>query len=322
MFGLAVKTVFPIGIDVGRVNLKMAQLGLDKDDLYLYAAAAEQIPVDIEYGSVEWQRWVAASVKSMVSFGRFSSKEVIAAIPRDDVFIEQLRIEVSGKDDIERDICAKMADKLPFDVSEAIVKNVATTTTSANGKAEVLVMAAHRRNVDRHLAIYENAGLNVNGIGVWPIAMTDCYVRFFGRRTADFDTIAMLMSVENDYSNIVICKHKDILFARTVSIGFCHFGQTETVNRLISEIDACCRHLESFYTGSHVERLVFFSGRSVHERICEKISELAQRMQVPAQIGDVLAAVNVDQNCKEMVDRRGSQLDWSLAFGLSLAGAN
>jgi hypothetical protein len=130
----------------------------------------------------------------------------------------------------------------------------------------------------------------------------------------------MLMSVENDYCNIVICKHKDLLFARTVPIGFCHFNETESVNRLMSEIDACCRYFESFYAGTNVERLVFFSGRSVNESICEKISELAQRMQVPAQIGDVLAAVNIHQDCQEIVDRRGSQVDWSLAFGLSLTG--
>lgn len=322
MLGLAVKTVFPIGIDLGRVNLKMAQLGLDGDGLYLYAAATENVPKDLEYGSADWQRWVAASVREMVSRGRFSGKEVMAAIPRDDIFIEQLRIEVSGNDDIEKEIREKMTDKLPFDASDAIVKHVAATSLSENGGSEVLVMAAHRCEVDRHLAIYENAGLNINGIGVWPIAMTDCYVRFFGRRKTDADMIVMLMSVEDDYSNIVICKYKDLLFARTVPIGIRHFSQAEMVNRLMSEIDASCRYFESFYAGTHVQRLVFFSGRSVSESICEKISEFAQRIQVPAQIGDVLAAVNIHQNCQEIAERRGCQVDWSLAFGFSLAGAN
>ena len=49
MLGLDVKTVFPVGIDLGRVNLKIAQLGLDEDDLYLYAAATVEIPGNVEY---------------------------------------------------------------------------------------------------------------------------------------------------------------------------------------------------------------------------------------------------------------------------------
>ena len=64
--------------------------------------------------------------------------------------------------------------------------------------------------------------------------------------------------------------------------------------------------------------MVFLSGKSVDEDICEKISKLAERMQVPAQIGDVLAAVDIKPGSEESVDRRRCQLDWAIAFGLSL----
>jgi hypothetical protein len=59
---------------------------------------------------------------------------------------------------------------------------------------------------------------------------------------------------------------------------------------------------------------------------------IAKQMEMPAQIGDCLAAVNIPDNChlkkksegdkKQMggpVDRRDCQVNWAVAFGLSLS---
>ena len=322
MLGLVKKTIYPVGVELGRKDFKMAQLGLSKEGVYLHAAITDSVPDDLEFGSAQWQRWAVGSVKKMAANGDFWGKEVVAAIPGDDIFIEQFKMSGSGSGNIDQDVHKIMAGKLPFDLSNAVIKYVTSDGSNGKGQADVIVMAADRCNVDRQLAIYENAGLSVKGIGVWPMAMTNCYVRFFGRRGSDAGIISMLMKVDHECSNIVICKHKDILFARTVPIGAVHFNFIEMVTRLMSEIDACCRYFESIYSGMHVERLVFFSGRSVNEMVCENISELARRIRVPAQIGDVLAAVEADDNNRFGVDRRGSDVDWSLAFGLSLTGAN
>jgi Tfp pilus assembly PilM family ATPase len=322
MLGLVKKTIYPVGIELGRRELKMAQLGLCEDGAYLHAAIIDSVPEDVEFGSAKWQHWAISAVKEMIAHGEFSGKEVMTAIAADDIFIEQFKISGSGKVNINKNIHEKMAGKLPFNLSDAIIKYVSSTGVNEKGESEVIVMASHRRNVDRQLAIYENAGLVVKGIAVWPMAMTNCYVRFFGRRESDVEMTSMLMTVDQDYSNIVICKHTEVLFARTIPIGIVHFSRKEMVTRLMSEIDACCRYFESIYSGKHVERLVFFSGRSVNEFVCEKISELAQRIHVPAQIGDVLAAVDTEDNNNSGVDRRGSDVDWSLAFGLSLSGGD
>lgn len=322
MLGLVKKTIYPVGIELGRKELKMAQLGLSGGGVYLHAAVTDTVPEDVEFGNAKWQRWAVSSISEMIGHGQFFGKEVIAAIPADDIFIEQFKISGSGSGNIDKDIREKMAGKLPFDLSDGIIKYVSSTGASGKGNVEVVVMAADRCNVDRQLAIYENAGLSVKGIGVWPMAMTNCYIHFFGRRVSDAKTVSMLMTVDHDSSNIVICKHTEILFARTIPIGVVHFNRTEMVTRLMSEIDACCRYFESIYSEIHVERLVFFSGRSINESVCEKISELAQRIHVPAQIGDVLAAVDTDENKHFGVDRRGSEVDWSLAFGLSLSGGD
>ena len=314
------KRVLPTGVDLGSGYLKMAQLGFDGMRLYLYAAGREEKPPEIEPGSGDWQRWVATTAKEMISKGSFSGKQIITAMPSDDVFIDQIKIPKAADEKTEQAVFAKIEPRLPFDPTGAMVRYVVAEQQCNDGQMDVLVMVAERKTVDGHLAIYEKAGLEIQGMSVWPLAMTNSYIEFFGRRNEDIKTVAMLVDIGANHSNIVVCRHKNLLFARVIQIGFKQLNDDEMVQKLMVEMDACCRYFESVSGGAHIQRLVFISGRSVERNICEKVSELAQRMRIPAQIGDVLAAVEVRSGCRFDIERRGRQVDWATAFGLSLAG--
>jgi hypothetical protein len=181
-------------------------------------------------------------------------------------------------------------------------------------------MAADSITVDHHLAIYENAGLDVQSINVWPFAMTNSFVEFFSRRREEQDKVAMLLDMGTTNTNVVICRNRNLLLARVVSLGFADLEQDDGVQRLISEIDACSRYFEFHCGGMHIQRLVFLAAKDVDERICYKLAEMAQRMQIPAQIGDVLTAVDMRPGCRARADKYDGYIDWSVAFGLSLSG--
>ena len=87
-----------------------------------------------------------------------------------------------AEDKIRDAVLGKIAGRLPFESKDALVQFV---VTNAAAETDVLVMATERTKVDRHLAIYEKAGLQVQSIGVWPLAMVACYTNFFGRRRSD-----------------------------------------------------------------------------------------------------------------------------------------
>ena len=180
-------------------------------------------------------------------------------------------------------------------------------------------MATEKQKIDRHLAIYEKAGLNVKSISIWPFAMANSYAAFFSRREDESNIIAMLMDVGRKHTNVVICKAKNVLFARLIPVGASELCQGEMAQKLIAEIDACGRYFESLSKDEKIERLIFLAGQNVDKSICEKIAELAKRMQVQAQIGDVLAAIDVMPGCNFVdIDRRNSKIDWTTTFGLSL----
>ena len=150
------------------------------------------------------------------------------------------------------------------------------------------------------------------------LAIVNSYVKFFGRRNEDEKTIAMLVDTGANHSNIAICKHTNLLFARVIPVGFMRLVNGNMAEDLIEEMNACWRYFESVPGGGRIERLIFFSGRGTDNRLCKKVGQLAEKMQIPAQIADVLTAVEVRKECKIAIGRCGYKVDWARAFGLSL----
>ncbi len=314
------KHVYPAGIDVTGDSLKVAQLAFDGTYRYVQATGFEAIPEDIQYGTADWQKWIAVAVKKIIKDGAFKGSSVITSMLPQDVFIDEVRVPRTAIANPEEAAFKKVSSKFPFDPQQAMIQYIVADLGINTDQINVLVMATDRTIVDRHLAIYEKAGLDIKGIAVWPLVMANTYVKFFSRRKSEASIIAMLVDVTADTSKIIICRGSDLLFARAIPIGSVHVNQGQMVQRLVSEMEACCHYFESMANSAHIERLLLLSGRSVDASFCDKMAEFAAKMQIPAQIGDVLAAVESKESSS--IDRRDTSVDWTTAFGLSLTGAD
>jgi hypothetical protein len=74
--------------------------------------------------------------------------------------------------------------------------------------------------------------------------------------------------------------------------------------------------------------LIFLSGRNAAKEVCATI---AKQLEMPAQMGDCLSAVEVARSCRlgwdngdkkdagSRIERRNSDVNWTVAFGLSLS---
>ncbi len=94
------------------------------------------------------------------------------------------------------------------------------------------------------------------------------------------------------------------------------------------ELTACKRQFGLIYRDAQIERLIFLSGQSGCKDIYAKI---AKQLEMPAQMGDCLAAVEIAKSCRlsrddnsqgdvgNNIDRRDHHLNWAVAFGLSLS---
>lgn len=318
-FGLNKKRICPIGVDLGKAFLRMAQLGLNGHQPSLLAAGLRAKPADIQAGSPAWQRWAVEAIKEIYHQSGFKSRQVVTALSSDDVFIDLIKVPRSGLDNLEQAALPKAQKRLPFEPQQAVIQYVpAEHSQNKSPDVDVLVIAAQRETVNRHLAIYEYAGLEVVGITIWPNALIQSYVHFFCRREEEQSQIAMLLDVGSRHTNVVICRGPALLFARIVSIGYIHLSDTAMLMRLMSELEACVRYYESMSGNAAIERMVFLSGSGIDAVLCDRLAELARQMQVAAQIGDVVCAVEMSQTPNCLIDRRNNKIDWATAFGLSL----
>jgi hypothetical protein len=289
---------------------------------FLVSAGLRAKPEEIVPRSPAWQHWAIEAIKDMLREGEFKGRDVVTALPSDDLFIDPIKVPRSTLDRLNETALPKVQKRLPFKAEDAIIQYIEIQQSeSKSPEADVLVIVTERETINRYLAIYEKVGLNVVGISIWPNALIQSYSNFFCRRQNEQSHIAMLLDVGTNHTNVVICRGSELQFARVVSIGYTQLAEGQMVQRLLAEIDACIRYFESLPCSGSIERMVFLAGSGTTSVLCEKIAELAQQMQVPAQIGDVLCAVEMNRGPACLVDRRNSRVDWAMAFGLSLNNA-
>jgi len=330
---------YPIGVDISDGALKLAQLANNPKGAVLVAADSRNCPEQIEPGSAEWQRWAISAISELTANGRFRGKNAAAAVAPGDVFIDHIRMPPSAESpandkttgkrrrfeqSLHNSIVSKIKQKLPFEAEQAMIKYIPTEDDNA------IAIATERKKIDRHLAIYERANLQISSITVWPLALTNTYVQFFGRRKSDIDAVVMLLDMEPGRTNVVICRHKKPLFACSISIGTGRLGAVadksgstaqndEMTARLALELTGCRRHFSSIYKKARLERLIFLSGRLADRNI---YTAIAKQLELPAQMGDCLAAVRMPASAEADgpdIDRRQCQINWATAFGLSLS---
>ncbi|UCD49066.1 MAG: pilus assembly protein PilM [Phycisphaerales bacterium] len=301
-----------IGVDLGSDCLKLAQLANGSEEAVLMAGQYVNRPTDITAGTARWQRWAVEVMSKATANGNFKGKEVVAALPANEVFIDHIRWPKKFDGKIEDAIFAKIKQKLPFEPIQknTLIKYIATEQDN------VMVLATERTAIDHHLAIYERAGLTIKSIGVWPVALATCYAYFFGRRKTDLDAVVMLLDIQPECTNMVICRHKHPLYACSVPLGARQFKEEPQVGRLVMELTANRRQFLSIYKNTQIERLIFLSGLAVEPDVYRMI---ARQLEVQAQMGDCMAATEVTDPDDFGLDRRNGKVSWALAFGLSLS---
>ncbi len=312
MLGIIKNQAFPIGVDVTDDSLRMVQMkNMDeKGPLILLAGNCQSCPPDILPGTPTWQRWAIDAMRNVCSNTRFAGRHVIASVPPSEVFIDHIKVSKNDSRDLDETIMTKAKQKLTGEFENSLVKYI--TTEEDN----VVIIATGRVMIDRHLAIYEEAGLKIKSIGVWPLALVNTYVKFFGRRSTDRETVVMLVDTGVLRTNVVICRHKDLLFARSIPVGTKLLKMGESTSRLIAEIAACRQSFYSLYKKARIERVIFMTGQAVDKDI---YTSIAIQLQLPAQIGDCMSAVSIAEDNPLDIGRRNNQFSWATAFGLSLS---
>jgi Tfp pilus assembly PilM family ATPase len=303
--------VYPIGVAIGNDSIQLAQLADNGSGVKLLAVDSRQRPENVEAGSSGWQRWAIEVLQELIDNGKFKGREVAGMMPAGEVFIEHIKMPKKKQDNVEEIIFSEIKHKLPFEASmdNLIMKYVETEDD------DILAIVTEREKVNRHLAIYEKADAHVKTVSIWPSALTGCYAKFFGRRKSDIKAVVMLIDVNADCTNVVICRHRGLLLARTTAIRACQLESEGHSAELTVQLENFVKDFRSRYAGKTIERVIFLSGGIVSRDIYMSI---AKQLKMPAQMGDCLAAVEAVNPCDPGMDQKGCKISWAGSFGLSL----
>ncbi|HEX2971443.1 MAG TPA: pilus assembly protein PilM [Tepidisphaeraceae bacterium] len=374
----------PIAVDIGTDSIKMLQLEPQADQMRLIDAAVTEIPESARSTPQARDDFAAEAIRTMLHQGAFKGRQIVTCLPAANMAVQHLRVTKMTDDELRKALPFEAQGKLPFDATRAVLRHliVGEVYQDQEAKIEVILMAASRDSVERHLNLLAKCKLEVVGIHVEPSALIECFAHLF-RRKGDENISTMFVDMGAGSTHVVIAHGTHMVFAKHVSIGGDTFNKKiaetikgsftaarelrikalaqaqsqrlpagvvainndangnalgatnghaaalvdpetltkivaaleEPMDILVSELELCVRYYESIHPGKQIDRVIFVGGESRHVSLCQKI---AQRLGLPATLGDPMARLLKDSRCQSKVEMRVPQPGWAIAVGLGL----
>ncbi|HEY4330649.1 MAG TPA: pilus assembly protein PilM [Phycisphaerae bacterium] len=209
----------PIAVDIGTETIKLLQVEPREGQFRLVAAACESIPEEARAKPADREAFVSDALRKMLNEG-FRGKQIVTCLPANAVALQHLRIAKMSDADLAKALPFEAAGKLPFDANRAVIRHTVAGEVFQNqeAKQEVIVMAAPRDAVERHLNLLSKQKLEVVGIHVEPNALIECFNHLF-RRKGDENICTMFIDMGAGATHVVIAHGKNIVFAKHIPIG-------------------------------------------------------------------------------------------------------
>ncbi len=345
----------PIGVDLGSTRVKVAQLRVAAENLELVAASAVDIPPARRKDLKSRLDFIAQSIRAMMGRDTFKGREAILSLPAQATFLHHVKMPQVPEEHMDNALRMELQGKTPYAVEDATIRYVIAGELPGEEekKVEVIVAAVPSKLLNAYLSMSRRAGLDVVGVNIEPCAIVECFARLF-RRTSDVGRSTLFVDIGANTTQVVLAMGSKLVFARNLKIGgetleqqlaeakgvplaeavvlhqdltagkLTEAEQTELyrffgggLDGLADEINQCLRYYESVFRNQSIERAIFVGGLAYDKRLCQL---LAQRLNLPAQVGDPFLRIKKVEGSQSKVDIdcREPQPAWAVAVGLSL----
>jgi len=333
----------PIGIDVGTQCLKAAQVRQSPNNkLTLLAWASRELPADSQTDIAARSQAVCEAMRHIGHAQHFKGNQCILSLPAELTFVQHMKMNKMPPDQLAGSLQWELASKLPFDPAEAEIRHVVAGDIYVDNQPqqEVIAVAARRDTIEAHVEALRRAKLECIGVNVEPCAIVECFARLF-RRSHDGERALLFVDIGATSTQVVVSHGPNLVFAKNLAFGGSHFDQalgadlenaadpqvvvftqalTGPIGTLSQELTNCLRYYDSVFINRPIERVVFLGGEAHDKPMCQT---LAQRLGLPAQIGDPLTQIELDPRSTTPSDGDypAGHPNWAVAVGLSLGGA-
>ena len=345
----------PIGIDLGATSAKLVQLRKIENKLDLAVATAINIPESCQADPDQRMDFLSKRLRALVKSHIFKGRKCVISLPAAITAVQHVKTAKMPSAELDKALRWELDGKLPFDAADAVIRHVVAGETHHDNETEleVVVIAASRESIESYLEIARHCKLEVEALNVEPCAILACFARLFQRK-GDAGRVTMYLDFGHACTQVVVAHGGDLAFAHNLMLGAHNMefatgaalgvsaaeihaarlrlqnapgslpeadelyeAMGESIETLVAEITKCMRYYESVFPSKMIERAVFLGGQAADRRLCQRV---AQRLNLPAQIGDPLARISgTGRSGKGTgIDRRQAQPAWAVAVGLGL----
>ena len=344
----------PIGVDLGRSSLKLAQVSCAGGQPRLSAAATVEVPESLRASSNGPHQLLRDAVEPALAKNGFRGRRVVLGMPASCMHIDRLRLPASlSEEQMRQTVAWEAVDRLPFHPSRAMLRHlIAGEVHEANElRSEVILLAARNDLTESLLDAARRAKLDVIGFVPEPLALMGGFARTGA--AAQAQTTRAVVDIGHGATRLYIARGKLIEFARSIGIGWNHLdanatrpageaqstaggdssgGATtavlqaqkaataiapEPLRRLVSELSMSCHYHAETFPNSPVAEAVVVGGVATDRRL---VAHLSAMLGVPVRGGDPLSPFG-PQSARSAGGGIPSRPEWAVAIGLSLSHA-
>jgi type IV pilus assembly protein PilM len=206
------------GLDIGSHSIKAVQLSGSAEQPVFVAAGQVETPAQIANqpliaDSDETIEAVAGAIKSLYKEARISTNKVVSALPESQIFTRVVDLPSLKASEINHAITWEAEQYVPIPITEVRLDWQVLGNT-ADGKLEVLLVAAPISLIDRHLKIIKLAGLTALSLETEITAV----VRSLVQRIEGAPT-TLVVSIGASTTDLSIVSTGRISFTRSIATG-------------------------------------------------------------------------------------------------------
>jgi len=208
------KTVYPIGLDISDLTVKMVQLTKINDKIKINAFGRAELGAKVmENGDIMDEEKLVKEIEKLISspeYGKINSDEVIACLPESRTFIKLIsvekkkRVEDAIKEEIEREI--------PYSISD-LYYDYQVMEPGVNSDL-ILIGAAPKAVVDKFTDILDRLKLSVIALEIEPVSICRAVLSEEGLRPKTREkTNYCVLDIGARHASLTIYSGNSILFS-------------------------------------------------------------------------------------------------------------
>ena len=210
------RKIEPIALDIGSTFIKLVQLKGSKGAYQLVKFGMVPLPPEvIVEGAVMDAGRVVDAIKELINAQNVKAKEAVISVSGSSVIIKRISVSDTTEEELAESIKWEAEQYIPFSIDDVNVDFQKLGPGTAEGQADVLLVAVKKDKINDYVNLVKEAGLEPVVMDVDAFALANMYELNYEMSTG----ITALLNIGASVMNISILKDGMSIFTRDITVG-------------------------------------------------------------------------------------------------------